>query len=74
MPDAELAREVTGYERGTITPFGSSRPWPVYADERITGEITLGAGGHGVAAAVDAAQALAVLDAVIADVTEPEAG
>ena len=23
MPDADAAREVTGYERGTITPFGS---------------------------------------------------
>ena len=23
MPDATVAREVTGYERGTITPFGS---------------------------------------------------
>ena len=72
MPDAELAREVTGYERGTITPFGSSRAWPVYADERITGEITLGAGDHGVAVAMDAAQALAFLDAVTADVTESE--
>jgi Cys-tRNA(Pro) deacylase len=74
MPDAELARAVTGYERGTITPFGSTRAWPVYADERITGEVTLGAGDHGVAVAVDAAAALAVLGAVVADVTEPEAG
>ena len=24
MPDAVTAREVTGYERGTITPFGAS--------------------------------------------------
>src|SRR5579871_5144429 len=48
MPDAAMAREVTGYERGTITPFGSLRPWPVIADERIAGrEITLGAGQHG---------------------------
>jgi Cys-tRNA(Pro)/Cys-tRNA(Cys) deacylase len=70
MPDAELAREATGYERGTITPFGSTRAWPVYADERITGEITLGAGEHGVAVAVDAAEALAALQAVVADVTE----
>jgi Cys-tRNA(Pro) deacylase len=74
MPDAEQARAVTGYERGTITPFGSCRPWPVYADERIDGPITLGAGGHGVAVAVDAAQALAVLNAVVADVTDPEPG
>jgi len=31
MPDAETAREVTGYARGTITPFGSLRTWPVVA-------------------------------------------
>lgn len=73
MPDAAEARDATGYERGTITPFGSTQPWPVYADERIAGEITLGAGAHGVAAAVDAAAALAALDAVVADLTEPEA-
>ena len=29
MPDANTALEVTGYERGTITPFGSSTAWPV---------------------------------------------
>ena len=73
MPDADQARDATGYERGTITPFGSSRPWPVYADERVTGEITLGAGAHGVAVGLDAAAALTALQAVVADLTEPEA-
>jgi len=72
MPDAEQAREATGYERGTITPFGSVRSWPVIADERITDEITLGGGAHGVAVAVDAQSALNALDAVVADITEPE--
>ena len=52
LPDADEARSATGYERGTITPFGSLRPWPVIADERIAGrEITLGAGQHGLAVA-----------------------
>ena len=74
MPDAEQARTATGYERGTITPFGSLRAWPVYADERIAGEITLGAGAHGVAVAVDAAQALQLLGAVVADLTDPDGG
>ena len=32
LPDADEARAVTGYERYTITPFGSTRPWPVIAD------------------------------------------
>ena len=72
LPAAEVARQATGYERGTITPFGSVRSWPVIADERITDEITLGGGAHGVAVAVDAQSALNALDAVVADITEPE--
>ncbi|MFC0526210.1 aminoacyl-tRNA deacylase [Phytohabitans kaempferiae] len=73
MPDAASAKEATGYERGTITPFGSTRSWPVVADERLRGrEITLGAGEHGVAVAVAAGEALAALDATYADVTDPE--
>ena len=32
LPDADEARAVTGYERGAITPFGASRPWPVVVD------------------------------------------
>jgi Cys-tRNA(Pro)/Cys-tRNA(Cys) deacylase len=73
MPDAAVAREVTGYERGTITPFGSAAAWPVIADERVLGRvITLGAGEHGVAVAVRAEDALAALNATVADFTEPE--
>jgi len=73
MPDAATAREVTGYDRGTITPFGSVRDWPVLADVRLAGrEVTLGAGAHGVAVAVDADAALAALHAQVADVTEPD--
>jgi len=72
MPDATTAKEATGYERGTITPFGSTVAWPVIADERISGEITLGAGAHGVAVAVDADPALTALAATRADVTEQE--
>lgn len=73
MPDAAVAKAATGYERGTITPFGSLRPWPVIADERLVGRsVTLGAGEHGVAIAVDAGAALAALRATVADVTDPE--
>ena len=73
MPDAATALAATGYERGTITPFGSTTEWPVVADERLAGrEITLGAGAHGVAVAVDADAALAALGATVADVTDPE--
>jgi Cys-tRNA(Pro)/Cys-tRNA(Cys) deacylase len=73
LPDASVARQATGYERGTITPLGSATAWPVIADERVAGrEITLGAGEHGVAVAVRAEDVLAVLSATVADVTEPE--
>ncbi|GAA3620367.1 YbaK/EbsC family protein [Marihabitans asiaticum] len=72
MPDAAMAREVTGYERGTITPFGSTTPWPVIADATVPGRtISLGAGGHGVAATVDSDAALAALEADVADVADP---
>jgi len=55
MPDAEMPSQATGYERGTITPFGSARPWPMIADERVRGrKITLGASKHGLALAADA--------------------
>ncbi|MGD8199183.1 aminoacyl-tRNA deacylase [Ornithinimicrobium sp. W1679] len=76
MPDAEGAREATGYARGTITPFGSTTAWPVVADDTLTGDpdrtISLGAGAHGVAVTVNAEAVLASLDARVADVTEPE--
>lgn len=73
MPDAATAQGATGYERGTITPFGSTTPWPVIADASLAGEtgrqISLGAGAHGVAVTVDAEAAIAALSAQVADVT-----
>ena len=73
LPDAEVARRATGYERGTITPLGSVRRWPVIADERLRGhEITLGAGEHGLALAVDADEILQALNASVADISDPE--
>ena len=73
MPDAAAARDATGFERGTITPFGTTRMWPVVADERVRGRrITLGGGAHGVAVAVQADEALSALGATVADVTEPQ--
>lgn len=71
MPDAATARDVTGYERGTITPFGSTRDWPVIADAGVVGRrISMGGGAHGVGITVDADAALAALDAQVADVAE----
>ena len=74
MPDAQAAKDATGYERGTITPFGSSRAWPVVADHTVTGRaISLGGGGHGVALNADGSDVIRALAAQVADVTDPRA-
>jgi Cys-tRNA(Pro)/Cys-tRNA(Cys) deacylase len=70
LPDASIALEATGYERGTIVPLGSTTAWPVYADSRVAGRIALGAGEHGVSAMVDASQLIAGLNATVADITD----
>jgi prolyl-tRNA editing enzyme YbaK/EbsC (Cys-tRNA(Pro) deacylase) len=73
MPDAAAAKDATGYERGTITPFGSATAWPVIADERMRGRsISLGAGEHGVGIRLTADDAVSALGAMFADVTDPE--
>ena len=72
LPSADVALAATGYERGTITPLGSTSPWPVYADSTIAGRrISMGAGEHGYSAFVDADALVAALGAVVADITEP---
>lgn len=70
LPEASIALEATGYERGTIVPLGSTTAWPVFADSRITGRVALGAGEHGVSAMVDANQLIAGLGATVADITD----
>ena len=71
LPSPEVALDVTGYERGTITPIGSLTAWPVYADSRIVGQrISLGAGEHGLSVFVEADELIAAYDAVVADITE----
>ena len=70
MPDSGRALEATGYQRGTITPLGSSTAWPVFADERVSGRIALGSGARDHAAFVDAAELLRAFDATVADLSE----
>jgi Cys-tRNA(Pro)/Cys-tRNA(Cys) deacylase len=73
MPDAATAKDVTGYERGTITPLGATLAWPVIADRRLAGRwVTIGAGASGVAVGVDADALTAALGAQVADVTDPQ--
>lgn len=72
LPEAELALAATGYERGTIVPIGSSTDWPVFADERITGQrIAMGAGAHGYGLFVEADDLIAAYDATVADISQP---
>ena len=70
LPTAEVALENTGYERGTITPLGSTTAWPVFADSRIVGKrVSLGAGEQGLSLFVDADALIAALGATVADIT-----
>jgi Cys-tRNA(Pro)/Cys-tRNA(Cys) deacylase len=74
LPDADEARTATGYERGAITPFGSSHAWPVIADTSIDrgGVVAIGGGAHGVNLHVRADELIRATGAETVDVTEPE--
>jgi Cys-tRNA(Pro) deacylase len=74
LPDADEAREATGYERGTITPFGSSNPWPVIADPVIPTleRVAIGGGGHGINLHLGGADLVAFLGAELAEVTKAD--
>ncbi len=71
MPPAEEALEVTGYERGTITPFGSRTTLPVIADTHLVGRtISLGGGAHGVGLTVSGDDVIRHFDATVADISD----
>lgn len=71
LPSPERALEATGYERGTITPLGSSTPWPVFADASIVGRrVSMGAGEHGVSLFVQADDLISGLGATVADISD----
>ncbi len=76
LPDREEAREVTGYERGAITPFGSLTAWPVVADSgiRSVDRVAIGAGAHGVNLHVAGEDLVRMLGASVVDVTRPDDG
>jgi Cys-tRNA(Pro)/Cys-tRNA(Cys) deacylase len=71
LPDQDEARAATGYERGAITPFGSTRSWPVIADAAIAvlDRVAIGGGARGVNLHLRAADLLAATSAQVADVT-----
>jgi Cys-tRNA(Pro) deacylase len=74
LPDAEEAMAATGYERGTITPFGSTTPWPVIADPAIPTleRVAIGGGGHGINLHLRGEDLVAFLGADIAEVTKAD--
>jgi len=75
LPDADEARDVTGYERYTITPFGSSRQWPVILDADAIDQplVAIGGGGFGINVHLTPADLVAALGAQIVDVSEADA-
>jgi Cys-tRNA(Pro)/Cys-tRNA(Cys) deacylase len=75
LPDAEEARAATGYERYTITPFGSTRAWPVILDAAATGQerVSVGGGAFGVNLHLTPADLVRALGADVVDVSTAEA-
>src|SRR5262245_52425737 len=74
LPDADEAQRVTGYVRYTITPFGSTRAWPVIADEAIVSQpvVAIGGGARGVNLHLAPADLVSALGAELIDVSLPE--
>jgi Cys-tRNA(Pro)/Cys-tRNA(Cys) deacylase len=73
MPHADVALAATGYERGTITPLGSTTAWPVFVDESVVGRrVAMGAGEHGYSMFVEADALIAAFGATVADISVPE--
>jgi Cys-tRNA(Pro) deacylase len=73
MPDADEARAVTGYERGAITPFGSSRPWPVIVDAAALEHdtVAIGGGARGVNLHLSPRDLVEHVGAEVVEVSEP---
>lgn len=76
LPDADEAQTVTGYVRYTITPFGSTRAWPVLVDASVMGEpvVSVGGGVRGVNIHLAPAALIDGLAADVVDVSAPETG
>lgn len=74
LPDADEARDVTGYERYTITPFGSTRAWPVIVDAAALSHeaVSVGGGAFGVNLHLAPHDLVDALAATVADVTTAE--
>lgn len=77
LPAADIAWDVTHYESGTITPFGSHSVLPVFVDasvfeEPVPEQVGLGSGDRGHGLLVHAKDLISGFDATIADISTPE--
>lgn len=74
LPDADEAKAVTGYVRYTITPFGSTRPWPAIVDASVLSQpvVSVGGGVRGVNLHLAPADLVAALGADVVDVSLEE--
>ncbi len=74
MPDSDAARAVTAYERGAITPFGASHPWPVLVDGAAVAKETVAIGGGARCVNIHMAPSdlVAALSAEVVDVSVPD--
>lgn len=74
LPDADEAQRVTGYVRFTITPFGSTRAWPVLADVAFMEHpvVAIGGGARGVNLHLAPIDLIASLAASVIDVSIPD--
>ena len=76
LADADQALEATGYQRGTITPFGVTSDVPVIVDTDVVGrgEISVGAGVPGTAIHLDVDDLIAAVGAIPVHITKPAEG
>jgi len=74
LPDAEEARDATGYERYTITPFGATRAWPAIVDASVMDfdRVSVGGGAPGVNLHIAPADLVRHLAADVVDVSVVE--
>jgi Cys-tRNA(Pro)/Cys-tRNA(Cys) deacylase len=74
LPDADEARVATGYERYTITPFGSQRAWPAIVDASVMDQpvVSVGGGAFGVNLHLAPHDVVSALHADVVDVSVAE--
>jgi Cys-tRNA(Pro)/Cys-tRNA(Cys) deacylase len=71
LPDAHEAQAATGYVRYTITPFGSTRAWPVLLDAAAIEQpvVAIGGGARGVNLHLAPADLVRALGAEVVDLS-----